>query len=591
MYEKFYGLNESPFNMTPDPKFLYFSDKHSEALTQLLYGINTRKGFLVLTGEIGAGKTTLCRALLNELDENIKSALILNSNLSEIELLQAINEDLGLQYNYPTKKELIDELNQFLLKELEGDGNVVIIIDEAQNLAPSLLEQIRLLSNLETTKEKLLQIILIGQPQLRDVLELPELMQLNQRISIRYHINPLSRKETEDYIYHRLVIAGSKGDIKFPNTALNRIYKFSGGIPRLINVVCDKSLLAGYVLETKEITRQIVEKSISEIDGSSTYKKKKLLLKLDVKAKYIWLVAALIILFIIFVFSNNRFYKSLLNREKSDNSKLSSINIENNEPISKPKILQDTVNLSKNTEIKVPGEKPESSTISTNAVNSKFYFDQNGIMRSSDESFSGITSLSSILRIWNIKADLGSVCMDWSKRVNYFSFWSEAAKYGLQASYIHLDFNRLKALAIPCILQLQDLDNRNLHYSILMSIKKNKVTLGNSTKGLIEITPEELNKIWNGITILIWKNNLSIERELKEGMSGEDVKKAEEVFRSLGYFKGIPPTDYFSPITTTVVKHFQEITGIKIDGIIGPETKIALYTHISNSGYPKIIVE
>src|SRR4030042_1289647 len=175
MYEKYFGLNESPFNMTPDPKFLYFSDKHSECLTQLLYGIKGKKGFLVITGEIGAGKTTLCRALLNELDENIKSALILNSNLTEIELLQAINEDLGLPFNFNNKKELIDELNKFLLKELDEDGNVVIIIDEAQNLTPSVLEQIRLLSNLETTKEKLLQIILFGQPQLRDILQLPDL--------------------------------------------------------------------------------------------------------------------------------------------------------------------------------------------------------------------------------------------------------------------------------------------------------------------------------------------------------------------------------------------------------------------------------
>jgi len=585
MYENFFGLNESPFNMTPDPKFLYFSDKHSEALTQLLYGIKGRKGFLVITGEIGAGKTTLCRALLNELEANIKSALILNSNLSELELLQAINEDLGIPFNFDTKKELIGELNKFLLRELEDDGNVVIIIDEAQNLTPSVLEQIRLLSNLETTKEKLLQIVLIGQPQLRDILELPELKQLNQRISIRYHINPLSRKETEDYINHRLVIAGSKGDITFTAGAINRIYKYSGGIPRLINVVCDKSLLAGYVLETKNITRPIVEKSIDEIEGATTYKKKPSAdrRKKDLKP----LVAASVLILILLVFSwfwlNNppQFLSSINAKEqqgaispgKEDNNAVSISE-------SSPKVESQEAQVA--IEPKVVTEEERGGGY--------FYFDANDIVRSPDPAFSNVTSLLTILKLWNKGVDLESQYEKWKDHTGYFSFWAEAAKHGLQATFLRLDFQRLRALGIPCILQVQDEDFKNLEYIVFLGYDQDKMVLGSGSQGLYELPEEELDKVWNGVSILIWDNLFNLTRELREGMSGEDVKKLEEIFRKLGYFKGIPPTDYFSAITSTVVKHFQSSAGIRVDGIVGPETKIALYKRMENSGYPSLIM-
>jgi general secretion pathway protein A len=586
MYEKYFGLNESPFNMTPDPRFLYFSDKHSEALTQLLYGIKGRKGFLVITGEIGAGKTTLCRALLNELDKNIKSALILNSNLSEIELLQAINEDLGIPFNFNNKKELIDELNKFLLKELDEEGNVVIIIDEAQNLTPSVLEQIRLLSNLETTKQKLLQIILFGQPQLRDVLGLPELQQLNQRISIRYHINSLSRKETEDYINHRLVIAGSKGDITFSTGALNRLYKYSGGIPRLINVVCDKSLLAGYVLETRNITRQIIDKSIGEIEGTTTYKKKKIKKPIDTKPVdkrkplvAITLVVALFFAFIWFWSKNPpNFVKNIVSNPIKNSDSAIVIKDKNNKTEKTLETSQPEGKLL---------DKP-SSVINENQTE-HFYFDENKILRSKEPAFSNITSLFTILKLWNIDVDLEAEYGKYKDNPGYFSFWSETAKYQLQATYIHMDLPRIKALGVPCILQIQDADLRNIKYVLFMGFKGDNVLLGSCTEGLLELTQKKLEEKWNGVSIIVWKNLTNLDRELHEGMSGEDVKKAEEIFRKLGYFKGIPPTDYFSAITSTVVKHFQTSTGIKVDGIIGPETKIALYTRMENSGYPTLI--
>ena len=267
MYREFFGLKEKPFNVTSDPNFLFLSHVHKEALSHLLYGIREKKGFLEITGEIGAGKTTLCRALLSQLDRNTKTAFIFNSNLPELQLLQSILEDFGVTVARKNKVSLFRQLNNFLLEEVSHGNNVVLIIDEAQNIKPRVLEEIRMLSNLETDKEKLFQIILVGQPELKNKLDSPALKQLRQRIAVRFHIAPLESGEVEKYIYHRLTIAGSKGDIRFSADAIDKICSFTGGIPRVINMVCDKSLLAAYVTTTKDITLPIVENSIKELEG------------------------------------------------------------------------------------------------------------------------------------------------------------------------------------------------------------------------------------------------------------------------------------------------------------------------------------
>ncbi len=267
MYLEFYKLREKPFNVTSDPSFLYLSKRHKEALAYLVYGIKERKGFLEITGEVGTGKTTLCRALLNQLDSHTKAAFIFNSDLSELQLLQAIIADLGIKVEKRTKIDLFNGLNNFLIAQLRLGNNVVLILDEAQNLKSRVLEQMRMLSNLETEKEKLFQIIFVGQPELRDKLKSPALRQLRQRIGIRYHILPLEKKEVPDYMKHRLYVAGSDGSIKFTESAIEKIYEYSNGIPRLINIVSDKALLLGFVLATYVINDRIVEKSIEEIEG------------------------------------------------------------------------------------------------------------------------------------------------------------------------------------------------------------------------------------------------------------------------------------------------------------------------------------
>jgi len=265
MYKEFYSLREYPFNITADPAFFFPSARHSDAFSHLIYGIESRKGIIVVTGEIGTGKTTLCRALLNRLDKNTKTALILNPNFSELQLLQLIIKDLGIQTTEKNRFALISALNDFLIKESSLGHNVAVIIDEAQNLKPKQLEHIRLLSNLETEKQKLLQIILVGQPELMDKLNLPSLRQLNQRIAVRYHVLPLERLETKKYILHRLKVAGSNGELNFTAEALEEVFVHSGGTPRLINVICDRALLAGFAAETKTIDERIIRQCVEEV--------------------------------------------------------------------------------------------------------------------------------------------------------------------------------------------------------------------------------------------------------------------------------------------------------------------------------------
>lgn len=266
MYKSFFGLKETPFNVTPDPRFIYLSRHHLEALSALLYGIESRRGFIEITGEIGAGKTTLCRTLLKEIQGRAHSAFVFNPKLSELELLQVIVEDFGIVPSGKRRKDYFDALNRFLLEELEKGHNAVLIIDEAQNLTPHALEQIRLLSNLETTQEKLLQIILVGQPELKMLLARPDLAQLRQRIGIRYHLPALNLEETGKYITHRLRVAGSEEQVFTPE-AVEKIYERSGGVPRLINLLGDRALLGAFAKGIRIVETALIEEAQADLEG------------------------------------------------------------------------------------------------------------------------------------------------------------------------------------------------------------------------------------------------------------------------------------------------------------------------------------
>jgi general secretion pathway protein A len=270
MYESFYGLRENPFNVTPNPEYIYLGENHREALAQLLYGVRERKGFIVITGEVGTGKTTLIHYLLDKMNGNhTKTALLFNPKLTVDDFIQYILKDLGVRVQGKTKGEYLHNLHRYLLNAYQRDERVILIVDEAQGLKPELLEEIRLLSNLETSRSKLLQIVLLGQPELDKTLSQPGFRQLKQRINLRFHLPPLSEKETREYIVKRLRIAGAKEPI-FTEKAIKAIYLKSGGIPRLINILCDNALLNGYALDQK----MVGERSVKEV-AKDLYLKKK----------------------------------------------------------------------------------------------------------------------------------------------------------------------------------------------------------------------------------------------------------------------------------------------------------------------------
>ena len=269
MYLTFFGLNEKPFAITPDPRYLYLSERHAEALAHLLYGINEAGGFVQLTGEVGTGKTTIVRSLLAQTPKNAEIALILNPKMTPAEFLLTICEELGIgvpDSALSSLKDLVDILSHYLLRAHAAGRRVVLVVDEAQNLSPEVLEQVRLLTNLETNTQKLLQIIVIGQPELRELLARNELRQLAQRITGRYHLNPLSRDETTAYVRHRLRVAGATTDIFSPQ-ALAEVYRLSQGVPRVINVICDRALLGAYSLDRHRVTTPLVRHAASEVFG------------------------------------------------------------------------------------------------------------------------------------------------------------------------------------------------------------------------------------------------------------------------------------------------------------------------------------
>jgi general secretion pathway protein A len=268
MYLQHYNLKEYPFSITPDPRFLYFSRHHREAYDHMMYGIRERKGFIELTGEVGSGKTTICRAVLADIGADVETAFILNPSLTETQLIKAMLNDFGLEVRAHNRLAFVERLNEFLLVKMREGTNVALIIDEAQDLSPEVMEQVRLLSNLETDQHKLIQIVMCGQPELKKRLARADLRQLRPRITVRYDIPPLTQDDTMMYIRHRLWVAGSDGSVTFDDHAVREIHRYSGGIPRVINSVCDNALLAGYVIRARQIDVGCVKKAIKQLEGT-----------------------------------------------------------------------------------------------------------------------------------------------------------------------------------------------------------------------------------------------------------------------------------------------------------------------------------
>ncbi|HYM35989.1 MAG TPA: AAA family ATPase [Steroidobacteraceae bacterium] len=544
MYAQFFGLKEKPFAITPDSRYLFMSERHAEALAHLMYGINEAGGFVQLTGEIGTGKTTLVRSLLEQMPQHADVAVILNPRITPHELLLSICQEVGVaipDYATYSSKNLIDALNVHLLDAHAKGRRVIVIIDEAQNLSPETLEQVRLLTNLETASAKLLQIILIGQPELREVLASSNLRQLAQRITGRYHLEPLSRHETLAYIKHRLKIAGATGEIFSPR-ALREAHRVSHGVPRVINIVCDRALLGAYGEDQHRIDASFVRRAAGEVLGRTISPS--------------WLpwaagATAVVTLAILSVAINS------LWRTPRNTAAATPIAVQ---PIPVPVEVTPQKNF-------VADVKQTFADFPTPAGTDRIF--------------------TTLLALWSAKLEPngGRPC-------------EQAARQGLECVYQRGSWGQLRMLNRPAILTLTD-DYGTTRQVVLakLSDESAQIDFGGGQR---EVTLASLSRYWLGDYLVIWRpqalGQALGQRALALGMQGREVRSLRRGLDSLHH-----PTasitaddlysDYFDDDLAKQIETFQREHRLTVDGIAGVQTQIVLDSLVNAAGAPRLLIE
>jgi len=571
MYESFYGFRKRPFRLTPDPRFLFLSNKHKEAFAHLLYGIKYRSGFVQITGEIGTGKTLICRTLLRQVDPDTEVAYIFNPCLNDEELLKNINEEFGIRSTAVTRKELIDELNGFLLEQRRLGKGCVLVIDEAQNLTIQVLEQIRLLSNLETETDKLLQIMLIGQPELDDIMMLPEMRQLAQRVTARYHLLPLERTETTQYIAHRLRKAGGRDKVKFTRGALNLIYKFSGGTPRLINAVCDRALLVGYTLEKRQITSGMVKRAISEIEGEQKMQRPSMVrsglrqaIPYTAAAVALALFAGAVYLFYLSMTAVEGPVDLSMMPSSKTASAVSDFGVQPMSPIEIEQYRTEPVEVIEPTER--IAEIPQ--TMATDASVEFRRFAQQLEYRSAR-----LIALNAMLRVWQ-RED----APDPATSVQPSGLYETAQQHGLYCYDMRANMSKLRVLNLPCILQIfLPGDDRRPFYLALTSLDGEKASIVTNYDGDVQqFEIEVLERYWYGRAFVFWEEFEPLDPLMTLGSTGPSVAWLQNELARLGYFSGVV-TAVYDESTARAVALFQRRYRLLADAKVGPETRMALY--------------
>jgi general secretion pathway protein A len=526
MYSKYFGLEEMPFSIAPDPRYLYMSEQHREALAHLLYGFNSDGGFVLLTGEVGTGKTTVCRCLLQQIPTDSSIAFILNPKLSVEELLATICDEFGIKYTASNTsiKVFVDLINAYLFDAHSKGEKAVLIIDEAQNLSTDVLEQLRLLTNLETDQRKLLQIILIGQPELKDKLSRPELRQLSQRIIARYHLGPLSHMDVKAYIRHRLSVAGIKKEL-FSPSIIEKIYDLSGGIPRLINLLCDRALLGTFVEERDHVSSPILKKAAGEVFGNKEP-------SLMPGRPYIWALTITVIAVAALVFAVT------FNNSKPDVSTKEIVSENMPEALAVPDIPE------------IP-HIPETEMLA--------WSDELPVQSSRE------MALEALLKLWNnsVNADDKAPVCERAKRSGLLCFSTRGS------------LGSLRRIDRPVVLTLID-DNGGVFYSTLTSLEESTATViaGDIT---IEVPIGKIEKKWLGNFTLLWKIPPGYSGYLKMGDSGPSVAWLyEELSGILGETGRIGGQNEFDDDLVEMVKTFQRSAGLIPDGIAGLQTIIKI---------------
>jgi general secretion pathway protein A len=596
MYTSFFGLSEKPFAITPDPRYLYLSERHAEALAHLLYGINEAGGFIQLTGEVGTGKTTVVRTLLSRVPHHADVAVILNPRVSAVEFLQTICEELGLEIaanDRDSVKQMIDALNRRLLAAHADGRRIIVLVDEAQNLTIDVLEQVRLLTNLETPTQKLLQIILIGQPELRELLDRTDLRQLAQRITGRYHLKPLSREETHGYVRHRLRVAGAQEEIFTPR-ALNEVHRLSGGIPRVINVACDRALLGAYTQETRRIDAALVRRAAGEVYG-----------RRFVPAWTGWLAGVLAVVALgAGVFLGWQYWprtESLLGALKPGAAQAARA--------AKP--VQDAA-----PGVDTPGAEARGAQapgVGTPGIDTAGAATPG--VQPRDEPIGGQSSAASAAPAQAVPAHAGpatpavpldallasnsSATTDTAAFRRLLSLWGtamsddrdpcgQALKAGLACLDQRGSWAQVRALNRPAILTLMDAHGLR-HRVVLAGLDDQYATLDLGEHNQ-RVTIEDLSRDWFGDFTLVWKPKTSHIRPLSVGMQGDEVRWLRRSLNALRGGSSDPEhADVYDEQLAIAVQNFQREHRLNVDGIAGLQTQVVLDTALAEPGSPLLL--
>ncbi len=581
MYLDYFSLKEKPFSITPDPAYLFLSERHAEALAHLVYGVTDSGGFIQLTGEVGTGKTTIVRSLLEQLPDNVDVALVLNPRLSVNEFLHTICEELHVQVEKgASNKDCIDALNRFLLDAYGNDRRVVLLIDEAQNLSVEVLEQIRLLTNLETHKDKLLQIILVGQPELQTLLQRQDLRQLAQRITARYHLRPLNQQESHDYLSHRLSVAGGQPDL-ISSAAKTTIHKAAKGIPRLMNVIADRALLGAYSQEKRQADNAVAKLSIREVVGDEIA----IMGQSPRRSISVWwsLPAALGLAALIW-FGLPRLNgpvmqavekkisgesqvtetSSQLDVSQSSEQKTISTNPATDDLTSADPILDATTD--KVDTVVEPQAEDLAKPVALNEL-----LETNINLTTSEQAFN------QLLAVWNKEGF-----------ISHLNACENLAAQGLRCYFTaNQNWDQLVKLDRPMIMEVEDSQGL-AHQLTLASIHDSTATirLGEYNH---EVLLDDLVNAWTGNTLLFWQFNAPTDSPLIQiGMRGQEVLWLKEQLNRLNIepLASLNSSNY-GPITQKQVMNFQEAVGLDVDGVVGIHTFMALNSAL-NSGVPTL---
>jgi general secretion pathway protein A len=556
MYLRFFGLNEKPFAITPDPRYLYLSERHAEALAHLLYGINESGGFIQLTGEVGTGKTTVVRTLLSRVPHHADVAVILNPRVTPVEFLLTICEELGLgiaDSDRDSVKQMVDALNRRLLTAHAEGRRIIVIVDEAQNLSAEVLEQVRLLTNLETPTQKLLQIILIGQPELRELLDRTDLRQLAQRITGRYHLEPLSREETRGYVRHRLRVAGAAEEI-FTPAALGEIHRLSAGIPRVINVTCDRALLGAYTQETRKVTPSLVRQAAAEVYG-----------RRFLPAWLGWFAAALGLAGLagIAVFGWLLWQRQVY--------PLHAATKPGNAVLAPGQAALPARTVAGGAAAPGPAAAPPAPTAPGPAAASI-----NTLLAANSANTGDAAAFRRLLALWGTAmGDDKDPC-------------GQAAKAGLSCLEQRGSWAQVRALNRPAILTLTD-DHGQRHRVVLTALDDRFATL-NLGEHNERVPVDEVSRDWFGEFTVVWKPKTARTRLLTVGMKGDEVRWLR---RSLNALQGAASDpehgDVYDEELAIAVQNFQREHRLTVDGIAGVQTQLVLDTALAEPGSPLLL--